>query len=97
LIVKPLPAIVLPPPVSRRERERVRPCRGCLSWPAFKRAAHAAFPSGDLPVAPAGKEAALSRVAMAPVNYFPPPPEEGGFASRSKIVARLPSSALLRP
>jgi hypothetical protein len=51
----------------------------CL--PAFKRAARAAFPSGDLPEAPGGQPcpregggAALSRVAMAPVNYFPPPP-----------------------
>src|SRR5215813_12414949 len=47
---------------------------------------------------------------MAPGNYFPPPPQvfvrrakrdgfvrRGGFAARSKIVARLPSSAALRP
>jgi hypothetical protein len=54
----------------------------CL--PAFKRAARAAFASGDLPEAPGGGlssqkgegAAALSRVAMAPVNYFPPPPKK---------------------
>src|SRR5260370_11235825 len=34
----------------------------------------------------AGRQAALSRVAMARSNYFPPPPEGGGFASPGKIV-----------
>jgi hypothetical protein len=33
----------------------------------------AAFPGGDLPEAPGGKKAALSRFATARNNYFPPP------------------------
>ena len=58
------------------------------------------------------RAAALSRFAMARANYFPPPPRRSfcqsaearcifcphaGFASRSKIVGPLPSSASLRP
>jgi hypothetical protein len=61
-------------------------------WPLpdLERAARAAFPSGDLPEAPGGGRssqkgegtAALSRVAMARDNYFPPPPPKGAALHR---------------
>ena len=52
--------------------------------PAFKRAAHAVFPSGDLPEAPVGNEAALSRFAMALGNYFPPPSKRAALHREAK-------------
>jgi hypothetical protein len=67
--------------VSRRKEERLSAVpAGCLN--GRKRAALAAFPSGDLPKAPGGEKPALSRVAMAPGNYFPPPPKEGAALHR---------------
>jgi len=54
-------------PVIRRNEERARGRAGGCAL-AGKRAAPAAFPSGDLPEAPGGKKAALSRFAMARSN-----------------------------
>jgi hypothetical protein len=50
--------------------------------PGVKISRAAAFPGGDLPEAPGGKKAALSRFATARFNYFPPPPKEGAALHR---------------
>ena len=62
-----------------------------------KKSRAAAFPDGDLPEAPGGKKAALSRFAMARSNYFPPPPEGGRLCIAKQNSWPAPSSALLRP
>src|SRR5437879_1337602 len=68
-----------------------------VPWPGEKRAARAAFPSGDLPEAPVGNGASLSRFAMARSNYFPPPPQAGRLCIAKQNSCPAPSSALLRP
>src|SRR6267378_3782268 len=70
---------------------------GGVPRPGEKRAARAAFPGGDLPEAPGGKGASLSRFAMARSNYFPPPPEEGRLCIAKQNSRPAPSSAALRP
>jgi hypothetical protein len=55
----------------------------CLS-PEGRVAAQAAFPSGDLPEAPDGEKAVLSRFAMARANYFPPPTERAALHREAK-------------
>ena len=42
-------------------------------------------------------EAGLSRVAMAPANYFPPPPARGRLCIAKQNSCPAPSSAALRP
>jgi len=70
-------------PESRRKEEWLSFAAAC-ACAGERQSRAAAFPGGDLPEAPGGKKAALSRFATARFNYFPPPLKRAALHRQAK-------------